>query len=72
MTCESKPGKVRIVFDCATKCGGVSLNSECYQGPDLCNKLLNVLLRFRQYDCALMADIKAVYLQVREPEIDRD
>ena len=72
VTSESKPGKVSIVFDCAAKCGGVSLNSECYQGPDLCNKLLNVLLRFRQYDCALMADIKAMYLQVRVPEIDRD
>ena len=72
VTSESKPGKVRIVVDCAAKCCGVSLNSECYQGPDLCNKLLNVLLRFRQYNCALMADIKAMYLQVRVPEVDRD
>ena len=42
-----KPDKVRIVFDCASKCGGVSLNDVVHQGPDLTNKLIGVLLRFR-------------------------
>ena len=59
---ESKPGKVRIVFDCAAKLDGVSLNNQCLQGPDLNNKLLHVLLRFRQYQYAIMADIEAMYL----------
>ena len=72
MTTDSKPGKVRMVFDCAAKYGGMSLNSECFQGPDICNKLLHVLLRFRRYEYAITADVHAMYLQVRIPEVDRD
>ena len=69
---EAKPGKVRIVFDCAAKQYGVSLNNQCLQGPDLNNKLLHVLLRFRQYKYAIMADIEAMYHQVRIPLKDRN
>ena len=32
-TSESKPDKFRIILDCAEKYSGVSLNSECLQGP---------------------------------------
>ena len=39
----NKP-KVRIVFDCAAKYRKVSLNDALYQGPDLMNNLLGVLL----------------------------
>ena len=68
----AKPGKVRLVFDCAAKQGGISLNSQCFRGPDLNNKLLHVLLRFRQFEFAIMADIEAMYLQVKIPEKDRN
>ena len=61
----AKPGKVRLVFDCAAKQGGISLNSQCFRGPDLNNKLLHELLRFRQFEFAIMADIEAMYLQRR-------
>ena len=64
--------KLRIVFDCAAEYQGVSLNKECFQGPDLCNKLVHVLLRFRLYQNAMTADIQAMYLQVRIPEQERD
>ena len=67
-----KPGKVRPVFDCAATYEGICLNSECYPGPNLCNKLLDVLLRFRQHAHAIMADVKAMYLNVRIPSHDRD
>ena len=68
----NKKGKVRPVFDCAAKYQGISLNSQCYQGPDLTNKLMGVLLRFRQFKYAITADIEAMYLQVKIPESDRN
>ena len=60
-----KPGKVRIVFDCAARSAGVSLNDQVHQGPDLTNKLLGVLLRFRQGLIAFSADIEAMFCQVK-------
>ena len=72
VTNKSKPDKFRIVFDCAAKYSGVSLNSECLQGPDLCNKLLHVLLRFRQFKLAITADIEAMYHQVKIPPKHRN
>lgn len=69
---EKKPDKLRVVFDCASKYRGESLNSMCLQGPDLNNKLLNVLLRFRQHQYAFTADIEAMYNQVTIPIYDRN
>ena len=68
----AKPGKIRIVFDCAAKFRGVSLNNQCLQGPDLTNKLIDVLLRFRQFRFGIMADIESMYLQVHIPDKDRN
>ena len=42
------------------------------QGPDLTNKLVGVLLRFRQERIATIADIEAMFHQVRVPPEDRD
>ena len=67
-----KPGKLRVVYDCASKFKGMSLNDRCMQGPDLVNKLLFVLLRFRLHAFAIQADIEAMYNQVRVPVHDRD
>ena len=47
--------KLRIVFNCAAQHLGVSLNSRVLQGPDLTNKLIGVLTRFRLHQIALMA-----------------
>ena len=68
----NKPGKVRVVFDCAAKYKGVSLNDTLLQGPDLMNSLVGVLLRFRQDRIALAGDIEAMFHQVRVVEEDRD
>ena len=70
VTTEKKP--VRVVFDCAYKFKGKSLNDRCMQGPDLLNKLLPVLLRFRQHSIAIQGDIEAMHNQVRIPSCDRD
>ena len=38
-----KPEKVRVVFDCAARYCGTSLNDRVLRGPDLTNKLVGVL-----------------------------
>lgn len=67
-----KPGKLRIVFDCAAAHNGQSLNDACFSGPDLNNRLIHVLLRFRSHPFAFTADVQAMYYQVLIPEKDRD
>lgn len=67
-----KPEKTRIVFDCASKFQNVSLNNEVYQGPDLTNKLLGVLMRFRENHIAIMADIRAMFHHVKVSPGDQD
>ena len=67
-----KEGKLRVVFDCASKCRGISLNSLCLQGPNLTCKLFDVLIRFRRYPHALTSDITSMYNQVMIPSSDRD
>ena len=69
---ENKPGKIRIVFDCAATHQGTSLNSAVLQGPDMTNGLTGVLLRFRLEKVALMADIEAMFYQVKVSQQQRD
>ena len=57
--------KIRVVFNCAAKFKGTSLNDKLLQGPDLTNSLVGVLLRFRLEPVALMADIESMFYQVR-------
>ena len=59
--------KIRVVFDCSLKYSGVSLNDNLLQGPDLTNRLLGVLLRFRENKVAFISDIEKMYYQVRVP-----
>ena len=67
-----KQGKIRVVFDVASLHDGVSLNNQLLQGPDLTNNLLGILLRFRQYPKALVADIEGMFNQVKVPPEDSD
>ena len=60
-----KPEKIRVVFDCSCQYLGSSLNKVLLQGPDLTNSLSGVLIRFRQEAVAVMADIEAMFYQVR-------
>ena len=69
---SGKNGKLRVVFDCACKFEGISLNDELLQGPDFTNSLMDVLLRFRQEPVAFIADIEGMFLQVKVPENQRD
>ena len=67
-----KPGKLRVVFDCAAKWHGTSLNDQLLHGPALTQSLVGVLLRFRQEPVALMSDIEAMFHQVKVRAIDSD
>ena len=64
--------KVRVVFDCASRYHGMSLNDTLLQGPDLTNPLIDVLVRFREQPYAFTGDIEAMFLQVLVPEPQRD
>ena len=67
-----KPQKPRIVFDCAAQYEGMSLNKRLLQGPDMTNKLIGVLTRFQEESTAFMADIEAMFCQVRVSPEHRD
>ena len=56
-----KTGKTRVVFDCAAKHMGTSLNDQLLTGPDLTNSIVGVLMRFREEQVALSADIECMF-----------
>ena len=62
-----KQDNIRVVFDCSATYAGMGLNKELLQGPDLTNKLVGVLNRFRWNEIAVMADIEAMFFQVLVP-----
>ncbi|XP_063968368.1 uncharacterized protein LOC129265564 [Lytechinus pictus] len=72
VTHPMKPEKVRVVFDCAAKFQGISLNNQLLSGSDLTNKLIGVLMRFRQEKIALVADIEGMFHQVKVTPSDVD
>lgn len=53
------------MFDCVAKYRDASLNSQLLQGPDMTNRLVGVLSRFRQDPIAFIANIEAMFCQVR-------
>ena len=72
VTNPNKPGKVRIVFDAAAEYAGTSLNNNLLQEPDCTNSLVGVLLRFRQDNSVIVADIESMFHQVKVREEDQD
>ena len=60
-----KPDKVRVVFDCGARHKGKSLNDQLLKGPDLMNNLVGVLSRFRMENVAIVADVEAMFHQVK-------
>ena len=69
----SLTAKLRVVFDgTAAPNGCQSINSVLEVGPRQQNDLLKILLRFRTYRIALMADIERMFCQIRIKEIHRN
>ena len=58
-----KPEESRVVFDCASKTEGVSLNDELLRVPENTSTLLGVTLRFRVDNVAVTADVKRMFHQ---------
>ena len=72
VTNPNKPGKVRVVFDAATRFGGTSLNEQLVRGPTLTNDLTGVLVRFREDEIAFSADIESMFYQTYVTPRDTD
>ena len=68
----NKPGKVRVVYDCAARSHGTSLNENLMRGPDFVNSLMGVLLRFRKGRIAIVSNVKGMFHQVQCAPKDRD
>ena len=65
--------KLRIVFDASAKgFGEPSLNDVLYSGPCMLPYLFNILLRFRIWNIAIIADIKQAFLNVLIIDEHRD
>lgn len=60
------------MFDCSASYKGQSLNEELLQGPDLTSSQIGVVTRFRREPVVIMADIEAMFHQVRVPPDDVD
>ncbi|XP_062702274.1 uncharacterized protein LOC115258215 [Aedes albopictus] len=67
----NKPGKVRIIWDCAACSFGISLNSALLKGPDQLCSLLTILLQFREKRVGLTGDIREMFHQVRIHDEDQ-
>lgn len=69
----SSTTKLRVVFDASAKTSnGISLNEKLKSGPVIQDELYSILVRFRQHNCVLGADIEKMYRQVWVKEEQRD
>jgi len=70
---SSTSTKVRPVFDASAKGpNGLSLNDCMETGPNLLPNLVEILLRYRRWPVALVADIQKAFLQISVRPEDRD
>lgn len=65
--------KVRVVYDASARSGtGISLNDALLVGPKFHQRIIDILLRFRCYQTALVADIEKAFLMTGIDEGDKD
>lgn len=70
---SSTSTKVRPVFDASAKGpNNISLNDCLEVGPNLVPKLVDILIRFRRWPIAVVADIKKAFLQIACRKEDQD
>ena len=71
MNPKSKSTPCRIVFNSSANYKGHSLNSYLAKGPTMLNRLLGVLLRFRQGKHAFIGDISKMFHAIKIPLKDQ-
>ena len=71
MNPKSKSTPCRIVFNSSACFQGHSLNGYLAKGPKMLNRLLGVLLRFRQGQHAFIGDISKMYHAIGIPLVDQ-
>ena len=64
--------KLRIVYDASAKTEGPSLNNCLHIGPSLHQKIFDILVRFRVYPIAIVADIEKAFLMIKVANEDQD
>jgi len=64
--------KLRIVYNASARADGPSLNDCLFSGPKFNQSILGIILRFRCYKVALVADVEKAFLMVSVCEQDRD
>ncbi len=64
--------KLRVVYDASARHNGPSLNDCLYVGPSLLPLLFDILLRFRLYRIALVADIEKAFLNIGISEEEKN
>ncbi|XP_057671351.1 uncharacterized protein LOC130903108 [Diorhabda carinulata] len=70
---DSATTKLRVVFDASAKTGnGISLNDTLMVGPTIQEDFFAIIIRFRQHNVAMVADIEKMYRQVEIVEEQRD
>ena len=69
---DKETTKVRVVYDASARSNGPSLNNCLYTGPKFNQRILEILLRFRSYPIAWIADIEKVFLMISVAPRDRD
>ena len=67
-----RPPKVRIVYDASSRTSGPSLNNCLHTGPKYNQNILEILLRFRSYPVAVVADVEKAFLMISVDPKDRD
>lgn len=69
---DKETTKLRVVYDASARSNGPSLNNCLYTGPKFNQKILEILLRFRSYAIAWIADIEKAFLMISVTPRDRD
>ena len=68
---DKESTKLRIVFNSAAKCMGVSLNDAFEKGPVYTNSLFCCFLRWRMYRVAVSGDMEKMFNQISIMEHDQ-